>query len=408
MRTGPAPVKDRMMRALRVEASSSAMTLAILSSTSLSFAAMSCRQGVGKRFQARLADMLEAVADLAGKLEQHGPHIEEFAQFTGLLGPAGEPLVGKVLAVEGDQPGVDRVGLGQHADRFGKGADTGGVEQLDDETIGLQGFDDDAFVVAAGFQGDLLDAGLAQPASKAGQAARVAVDHEGLIARQDMNVELVLADIDAGDDYHLAHLRDPFLAFGLVTMQPCGLCEETIRAPSFAAGSAKAASMDLIGLRTVGAGGRCRSPRVSSLSGASPATCKDLTPATRPVSDRSARSFRRVRSVAARLRSSQFITHTVGRRVKPWGRISRSTGSTSISSTLASEGPRRQASIISPTAASSPTISASTAPSRRLRTQPARPRRRPVADRPVAIADALHPTGDGEAGLQRHRLTRTR
>ena len=48
-------------------------------------------------------------------------------------------------------------------------------------------------------------------------------------------------------------------------------------------------------------------------------------------------------------------------------------------STRASEGPRRQASIMRPTAASSPTISASTAPSRRLRTQPARPRRRPVS-----------------------------
>ena len=54
----------------------------------------------------------------------------------------------------------------------------------------------------------------------------------------------------------------------------------------------------------------------------------------------------------------------VGSCVKPCGRTSRSTGSMSTSSTRASGGPRRQASIISPTALSSPTISASTAPSR--------------------------------------------
>src|SRR5204862_8325128 len=79
--------------------------------------------------------------------------------------------------------------------------------------------------------------------------------------------------------------------------------------------------------------------------------------------------------------------HAVGSCVKPSGRISRSTGSTSISSTRASGGPRRQASIIWPTASSSPTISASTAPSLRLRTQPVRPSRNPVP-----IAQSRYPT----------------
>jgi len=59
-------------------------------------------------------------------------------------------------------------------------------------------------------------------------------------------------------------------------MQPCGLCEETMRAPSFATVSVKTASVDLNGLRAVGAGGVASSSRVSAHSGAFTTTCKDL------------------------------------------------------------------------------------------------------------------------------------
>jgi len=82
-----------MMWALRLAASSAAMSLATLPSTSLSFAAMSSDR-VRQELSARLADMLEAVADLASELEQHGPHVEEFAQFTA-CSACGEPLSGK-------------------------------------------------------------------------------------------------------------------------------------------------------------------------------------------------------------------------------------------------------------------------------------------------------------------------
>ena len=135
-----------------------------------------------------------------------------------------------------------------------------------------------ALVVTACFQGNAFDAGLVQASSQVDQAATIAADGEAKIARQDMNVELVLADVDAGDRYTVVHLRDPFLAYGLVTMQPCGLCEETMRAPSFATVSVETASVDLNGLRAVDAGGVASSSRVSTLSGAFITTCKDLMP----------------------------------------------------------------------------------------------------------------------------------
>src|SRR5690348_6026026 len=69
----------------------------------------------------------------------------------------------------------------------------------------------------------------------------------------------------------------PSLHTVLMTVQPYGRCEETMRAPSFATVSAaKAAAEDLNGLRTVDAGGVGSSSRVSAHSGASLATCKDL------------------------------------------------------------------------------------------------------------------------------------
>ena len=83
--------------------------------------------------------------------------------------------------------------------------------------------------------------------------------------------------------------------------------------------------------------------------------------------------------------SASSASAAVGSCVKPCGRTSRSTGSMSMSSTRAMGGPRRQASIISPTASSSPTISASTAPSR-------------------AVA---HPAGQAEA-LRRSSIAQSR
>src|SRR5258708_11868864 len=68
---------------------------------------------------------------------------------------------------------------------------------------------------AAGVEGGFADAGLAQALGRVGQAAPVAADGEGKIACQDMNIELVLADVDAGYLYNAVHLRDPFLACGL-------------------------------------------------------------------------------------------------------------------------------------------------------------------------------------------------
>lgn len=90
------------------------------------------------------------------------------------------------------------------------------IEQVDDQAVRLQGFDDLALVATAGFEGDLTDVGLPQPTGQIVQAALVAADDKAKIARQDMNVELVLADVDAGDLYTLVHLRDPFLACGFL------------------------------------------------------------------------------------------------------------------------------------------------------------------------------------------------
>src|SRR5712691_1360139 len=59
----------------------------------------------------------------------------------------------------------------------------------------------------------------------------------------------------------------PSLHAVLQTAQPYGLCEETTRAPGFAAVSAQAVSVDLNGLRAVGAGGVASSSRVSAYSG---------------------------------------------------------------------------------------------------------------------------------------------
>src|SRR5262249_29169494 len=158
---------------------------------------------------------------------------------------------------EGDHPGVDRVGLGQNAGRLGKQPDTRRVEQLDDKAFGLQCLDDLVFVATTGFQSDLCNVGGTQPSSQPDQAAMVAADAQDKIARQEVNVELVLADVDAGDCYSAVHLRDPFLACGLLTVQPYGRCEETMRAPRSTAVSANAATGGPYGLRTVGAGGGC-------------------------------------------------------------------------------------------------------------------------------------------------------
>ncbi len=68
----------------------------------------------------------------------------------------------------------------------------------------------------------------------------------------------------------------------------------------------------------------------------------------------------------------------VGSCVKRSGRPVASADWTSTLSTRPCDGPRRQASIIAETAASSPAISTSTDPSVRLRTQPRRPRVRAV------------------------------
>ena len=82
---------------------------------------------------------------------------------------------------------------------LGEVAHTRGVEQVHDEAVGFQRLDNGTLIVAAGLQRDFGDAGLAQAAGQAGQAAFVAADNEVQMACQDMNVEPVLADVDAGD-----------------------------------------------------------------------------------------------------------------------------------------------------------------------------------------------------------------
>ena len=93
-----------------------------------------------------------------------------------------------MLAVQGD-PGVDRIGLGQDAGGLGEETHASPIEQVDDEAVGLQPFDDEMLVAAAGFECHLVDAGLAQPAGQVGQAASVrprrsrATTKPGLLAR---------------------------------------------------------------------------------------------------------------------------------------------------------------------------------------------------------------------------------
>ena len=71
--------------------------------------------------------------------------------------------------------------------------------------------------------------------------------------------------------------------------------------------------------------------------------------------------------------------------------------SSSMLTTSAMRGPRRQSRSSSSTAAVSPATSASTEPSIRLRTQPDMPRAVRLLHHPLAVADALHAAADDQA-----------
>ena len=242
-----------------------------------------------------LAQVLEPVAGLADHALQHGANRQELTQFTGLFGTPGEADVREVLAIAGDQACVHGIGLGQDASGLGEAADTGGIEQLDEEALGFQSFDDAAFVIATGLQGDPGDAGLIQAAAQFGQAPPVAADGEGETAGQNVDVELVFADVDAGDTYNVVHLRDPFLACGLADRAAVRALRSDDPGSKLSCGVCKGSYRDLNGLRTVDAGGVGSSSRVSAHSSASPQTCKDLTLATE-AAGRSARSFAALRT----------------------------------------------------------------------------------------------------------------
>ena len=244
--------------------------------------------------QARFTQMLEPAAGLVDDAHQHVPDAEELREFTGLFGTARQSRLREVLTVTGDQVGIDRIGFGQDPHGLGEATYSCGIEQLHTQAFGFQRLDDRSLVVATGFQGDSDDAGLVQPTAQFTQTATVAADGEDKIARQDMNVEFVLADVDAGNRYNVRHLRDPFLAYGGRHRAAVRALRRDEAGSRLRFGVCLGSTEDLNGLRFVGAGGVAFSSRVSAQSGASSQTCKDLTPATEyPVAN--ARSFAALR-----------------------------------------------------------------------------------------------------------------
>src|SRR6185312_3417746 len=75
----------------------------------------------------------------------------------------------------------------------------------------LEGFTDPPLVAAAGLQRDQCHAQTNQPASQIGQACLVVGDRPALTDRSHTHIQRLLADIDAGQPYHLGHLPLPSL-----------------------------------------------------------------------------------------------------------------------------------------------------------------------------------------------------
>jgi len=69
----------------------------------------------------------------------------------------------------------------------------------------FQHFADLPFVAAAGLHGDQGDAQVDQPPSQPSQASPVIANHPALTRRHHIHVQLLLADIDASQPYHIGH-----------------------------------------------------------------------------------------------------------------------------------------------------------------------------------------------------------
>jgi hypothetical protein len=111
----------------------------------------------------------------------------------------------------GDGAGIEMIGLGQPAFHLGEPSHPQRVEPPDHEPGFLESLTDPPLIAAAGLQGDHGHAQADQPVPQTGQAGLVVGDRPAVADRRHVHVQCLLADIDAGQPYHLGHLPLPFL-----------------------------------------------------------------------------------------------------------------------------------------------------------------------------------------------------
>ena len=196
-----------------------------------------------KTAQAAVAQVLELVDAVADGVLGVAPHQQMLGQ-TLPAGIAPELAFLRVGAGElGDGAGIEAIGLGQPALQLSKAAHPQRIEPMNDQAGLFQHFADLPFVATAGLHGDQSDAQANQPSSQAGQASPVIAHRPALARRRHMHVQLLLADIDASQPYHIGHLPLPSLWVraltratvradeddGVRTLLRCGLCPRDLR-----------------------------------------------------------------------------------------------------------------------------------------------------------------------------------
>jgi len=112
------------------------------------------------------------------------------------------------LGEAGDNPGIDRIGLGALSKSVGEVADLGRVDHDDRHAFARQGGRYDGLVSAGRLEGDQTRR-TAEPPAQFTKPLTIARHRPGLSRRQDMNVQAILRYVDA-DNGELFH-GDPSL-----------------------------------------------------------------------------------------------------------------------------------------------------------------------------------------------------
>src|SRR5690606_25714640 len=124
---------------------------------------------------------------------------DEFVEVAGGLIRQGARFGADGLGEVGDDGGVDRVGFGEPADGAGEVADLARVDDRERQAGGGQAVRDHGLEAAGGFEHHELDGVRAQACDEDRDAFAVPRDGEGLPARPQVNVQLILGDIDTGE-----------------------------------------------------------------------------------------------------------------------------------------------------------------------------------------------------------------